>query len=148
MGVEIKLSIDHLFVTTVSSDQLVYEWLFNDQEIAVNDKCFKNSDTSVLRIERFECKYVGTYECIISTANQPTVSMSAKIKLDIRGEYSTLSLSLILITNLTLLFYAEPPNCFDAEMNENDFLLHLNANGIPYKVCKILRGKKTVSHGS
>ena len=86
MGVEVKLSIDHLFVTTVGSNQLVYEWLFNDQEIAVSDKRFKNSDTSILRIESFECKYVGTYECIVSTANQPTVSMSAKVKLDIRGE--------------------------------------------------------------
>ena len=26
-------------------------------------------------------------------------------------------------------------------MNENDFLLYLNANNIPYRVCKILQGK-------
>ena len=85
LGVEVKLSIDHLFVTTATSDQLVYEWLVNGQEIAVSDRRFRNSDTNTLQIACFECKYVGTYKCIVSTANQPTVSMSAKIKLYIRG---------------------------------------------------------------
>ena len=38
--------------------------------------------------------------------------------------------------------HTEPPNYFDPEMNENDFLLYLNANNIPYRVCKMLQGKK------
>ena len=86
LGVEVKLSTDHLFMTTASSDQLVYEWSFNGQEIGVSDKRFKNSDTKTLKIDCFECKYVGTYKCIVSTANEPEVSMSAKVKLDIRGK--------------------------------------------------------------
>ena len=86
LGVEIKLSPDHMFMTTASSKQLVYVWSFNGQEIANNDKHFKNSDTNTLKIECFECKYVGTYKCTVSNAEQPTVSMSAKVKLDIRGK--------------------------------------------------------------
>ena len=38
--------------------------------------------------------------------------------------------------------HTEPPNYFDLEMYENDFLLYLNANNIPYRVCKMLQGKK------
>ena len=86
LGAEVKLSPDHMFVTTASSEQLVYVWSFDGQEIAVSDKRFKNSDTNTLKVEWFECKYVGTYKCTVSTANQPTVSMSAKVKLDIRGK--------------------------------------------------------------
>ena len=72
-------------MATSSSDQLIYEWTFNGRKITVSDKQFKNSDANTLKIDCFECKYVGTYKCIVSTANEPTVSMSAKVKLDIRG---------------------------------------------------------------
>ena len=73
-------------MVTSSHEQLVYEWSFNDRKIAISDKRFKNSDTNTLKIDCFECKYVGTYKCIVSTASQPTVSMSAKVKLCIRGK--------------------------------------------------------------
>lgn len=86
LGAEVELSPDHVFMTTASSKQLVYVWSFNGQEIANNDKRFKNSDTNTLKVECFEWKYVGTYKCTVSTANQPIVSMSAKVKLDIRGK--------------------------------------------------------------
>ena len=78
-------------MATSSSEQLVYEWSFNGHKIAMSDKRFKNSNTNTLRVEIFECKYVGTYKCIVSTANQPTVSMSAKVKLNIRGKSLPLS---------------------------------------------------------
>ena len=75
-----------MFMTTASSEQLIYVWSFNGQEIAVSDKRFKNSDTNTLKVECFECKYVGTYKCTVYTADQPTVSMSAKVKLGIQGK--------------------------------------------------------------
>ena len=53
-----------------------------------------------------------------------------------------ITLSLINSIKLTLQFDAEPPNHFDSEMDESDFLLYLNANDIPYKVCKMLQGKR------
>ena len=86
LGDTIEISMGHLFMATSSSDQLIYEWTFNGQTIAVSDKRFKNSDTNTLKIDSFECKYVGTYKCIVSTTDQPTVSMSTKVKLDIRGQ--------------------------------------------------------------
>ena len=73
-------------MVTSNCEQLVYEWSFNDRKIAISDKRFKNSDTNTLKIDCFECKYVGTYKCIVSTASQPTVSMSAKVKLYVRGK--------------------------------------------------------------
>ena len=86
LGDTIEISMGHLFMATSSSDQLTYEWTFKGRKIAKSDKRFTNSDTDTLKINCFECRYVGTYKCIISTANQPTVSMSAKVKLDIRGQ--------------------------------------------------------------
>ena len=73
-------------MVTSNPEQLVYEWSFNDRKIAISDKRFKNSDTNTLKIDCFECKYVGTYKCIVSTASQPTVSISAKVKLCIQGK--------------------------------------------------------------
>ena len=73
-------------MATSSNDQLIYEWTFNGQKIARSDKRFTNSDTNTLKIDYFECKYVGTYKCIVSTVTQPPVSMSTKVKLDIRGK--------------------------------------------------------------
>ena len=87
LGDTVALSMDHLFMATSSSNPLVYKWMFNGQKIAVSDKRFKDSDTNALKIDCFECKYVGTYKCIISTADQPTVSMSAKVKLESQGKY-------------------------------------------------------------
>ena len=86
LGDLVEISMDHLFMATSSSDGLVYEWSFNGQKIAMSDKRFVKCNTKSLKIEGFECKYVGTYKCIVATANQPTVSMSAKVKLDIRGK--------------------------------------------------------------
>ena len=86
LGDFVEISMDHLFMVTSSHEQLVYEWSFNDRKIAISDKRFKNSDTNTLKIDCFECKYVGTYKCIVSTAGQPTVSMLAKVKLYIRGK--------------------------------------------------------------
>ena len=37
--------------------------------------------------------------------------------------------------------YAEPPEEFSTEMNNKQFLLYLNANGIHYDVCKKLKSK-------
>ena len=92
LGDFVELPMDHLFMVTSSRDQLFYEWSFNGRKIAASDERFKMSDTNTLKIDYFECKYVGTYKCIVSTASQPTVSMSAKVKLHIRGKLSTLSL--------------------------------------------------------
>ena len=75
--------MDHLFMTTSSSDQFTYEWMFNRRKIAISDKRFKNCDTSTLKIDCFECKYVGKYKCIISKGK---VSTSAKVKLEIQGD--------------------------------------------------------------
>ena len=93
LGDAVALSMEHLFMATSSSNPLVYKWMFNGQKIAVSDKRFKDSDTNALKIDCFECKYVGTYKCIISTADQPTVSMSAKVKLESRGKYMIATLS-------------------------------------------------------
>ena len=35
----------------------------------------------------------------------------------------------------------DPPDKFDSKMNNNNFFLLLNMNGISYKVCKKLEGE-------
>ena len=35
----------------------------------------------------------------------------------------------------------DPPDKFDSKMNNNNFFLLLNVNGISYKVCKKLEGE-------
>ena len=72
-------------MVTPSSDQFIYEWSFKGRKITISDRCFKNSDTDTLKIDCFENKYVGTYKCVVSTVNQPAVSMSAKVELNIEG---------------------------------------------------------------
>jgi hypothetical protein len=75
-------------MTTSSSDQLKYQWsIVNDEgeEIIEDGECFKNSDSNTLIIDCFESKYAGTYRCVISTSNQPVVSMSAEVELDLPG---------------------------------------------------------------
>ena len=86
MGDVVQLSIDYLFMVTPGSNQFIYEWSVEGRKITMSDKRFKNSGTDTLEIDCFESKYIGIYKCTISTRNQPTVSMSAELELDIQGK--------------------------------------------------------------
>ena len=86
MGDVVQLSINSLFMVAPSSNQFIYEWSIDGRKITKNDKRFNNSDTDTLEIDCFESEYIGTYKCTISTRNQPTVSMSAELELDIQGK--------------------------------------------------------------
>ena len=86
LGSIVKLSTDHLFT---SSGQLKYRWtriIKERQEKLEDEECFKNIDSNILVIDGFESRYSGTYRCIISTSNQPIVSMSAEVELDLQGK--------------------------------------------------------------
>ena len=85
MGSVVELSIDHLFMTTSSRDQLKYQWSIEGEEISKDDENFKNIDSDTLIINCFESEYAGTYSCIVSTSSQPIVSMSAEVELDLPG---------------------------------------------------------------
>ena len=77
-------------MTTTSSEQLEYQWsrIINDEVEKIEDKeCFKNSNSNTLVINDFEGKYAGTYRCVILTSNQPVVSMSAEVEIDLPGKY-------------------------------------------------------------
>ena len=87
LGSVAELSTDHLFI---SSGQLKYQWtriIKEQQEKIEDEECFKNIDSNILIINGFESKYGGTYRCIISTSDQPTVSISAEVELDLPGKY-------------------------------------------------------------
>ena len=89
LGSVVKLSTDHLFMTTTSSGKLKYRWtkiIKERQEKLENEECFKNIDSNILVIDGFESRYSGIYRCIISTSNPPIVSMSAAVELDLPGK--------------------------------------------------------------
>ena len=86
LGSIIELCTDHLFT---SSGQIKYQWtriIKERQEKLEDEECFQNIDSNILVIDGFESKYVGTYRCVISTLNQPVVSMSAEVELDLPGK--------------------------------------------------------------
>ena len=90
LGSIVKLSAEHLLMATASRDQLEYQWsrIINDEVEKIEDKeCFKNSNSNTLVINDFEGKYAGTYRCVILTSNQPVVSMSAEVEIDLPGKY-------------------------------------------------------------
>jgi hypothetical protein len=73
-----------------SSGQLKYRWsrIINEEEEKIeDDECVKNSDSKTLVFDGFESKYAGIYRCVISTSNQPVVSMSAEVELYLPGKY-------------------------------------------------------------
>jgi hypothetical protein len=77
-------------MTPSSSGQLKYQWsrILNEEEEKIEDaECVKNSDSKTLVIDGFESKYAGIYRCVISTSNQPVVSMSAEVELYLPGKY-------------------------------------------------------------
>ena len=90
LGSVVKLSTDHLFITTASSEQLKYQWsrIINEGEEKIKDEeCFKNSDSKTMVLDGLENKCAGTYRCVISTSNQLVVSMSLEVELDLPGKY-------------------------------------------------------------
>ena len=91
LGSVVKLSTDHLFITTASSEQLKYQWsrITNEGEEKIEDEeCFKNSDSKTMVIDGFENKSTGTYRCVISTSNQLEVLMSVEVELDLPGKHN------------------------------------------------------------
>ena len=137
LGSVVELSTDHLFI---SSGQLKYRWtriIKEQQEKLEDEECFKNIDSNILVINDFESRYAGTYRCVISSSNKPTVSMSAEVELDLPGK---------LIARFNgipafYVYYTEPPEEFSTKMSDGLFMLYLNANGIHYDVCKKLKSK-------
>ena len=68
-----------------SSETLHYEWFVVGDGIDINDECYSGTDSNTLTIQHFENIHVGMYTCVISTATLPTVSLSAKSKLELEG---------------------------------------------------------------
>jgi hypothetical protein len=129
-----------------SSGQLKYQWSRinkEGEEKFEDDECVKNSDSKTLVIDGFEGRYAGTYRCVISALNQPIVSTSAEVELDLPGVYIQKLKNTVYCNNIILqniIFYAECPEDFSTEMSTREFLLFVNTNGIRYKVCKKLKG--------
>ena len=70
-----------------SSDEKVkYEWWVDDERIKDDDDCYKISDTGVLSIQEFEKSYEGNYKCILSTTNEPVMSVSTHVQLKLTGK--------------------------------------------------------------
>ena len=102
LGSVVELSTDHLFI---SSGQLKYRWtriIKERQEKIKDEECFKNIDSNILIINDFESKTAGTYRCVISTSDQPTVSILAEVELDLPGKYK----HIIVIFSRTILILA------------------------------------------
>ena len=66
------------------------QWKFNGHEVKVDNehyKCKTSRNSFELSILRFESKYIGEYECVISTAEEAIVqsaivSMAVKVDAD------------------------------------------------------------------
>ena len=121
-----------------TNEKVKYEWSVDNKKIKESDDCYKISDNGVLSIQEFERKYEGTYVCTLSTASQPMVSVSTQVQVNLKGKetyYVPLHISQEYFCAL------DPPDKFDSKMNNNNFYLLLNMNGISYKVCKKLDGE-------
>ena len=71
-----------------SGDEKVnYEWWVDDERVQGDDDRYKMiSDTDVLSIQEFEKSYEGNYKCILSTTNEPVMSVSAQVQLKLTGK--------------------------------------------------------------
>ena len=69
----------------VKCSDIHYQWFFDGDDIDENDERYGGINSNVLTIQHFEKMHVGMYTCVISTATQPTVSMSAESKLELQG---------------------------------------------------------------
>ena len=85
VGEQVELSIDLFFKGKTANKKVKYEWWVDDKRIKEGDR-YKISDTGVLSIEEFEKSYGGNYKCILSTTNEPVMSVSAHMQLKMTGK--------------------------------------------------------------
>ena len=72
-----------MFTVKTPSDKFNYEWQTpSGHKIKKRDKRFKDSNTATLKIECFENKYRGAYTCVVSTIQEPKLSISAEVAVD------------------------------------------------------------------
>ena len=75
-----ELSVEIMFDVNPPSETFNYRW--EPPKGKMIDKNFKNSNTNTLIINKFEYRYEGEYTCVVSTAQEPMVSVSAKVTVD------------------------------------------------------------------
>ena len=86
LGKPVDLSINLIFKIKASDEKLRYEWWFDDEKIEEDDERYSISDTGVLSIQEFEKDCEGEYRCIASTTNQPVMSVSTQVQLNLTGK--------------------------------------------------------------
>ena len=139
LGETVQLSVDLIHRVKSSDERFRFEWWADGRRIR-KSKGIQGSDTNTLSIDEFENKHKGTYECVISTTSPPTMSVSAKIDLDFaHGMLHDVPLTQKFSLKLS---FAAPPKLLTPDMTDEEFLLFLNMNKIPYKVCNKLQGER------
>ena len=93
MGKAVELSVDLIFKVKDNDKKLQYEWSVGADEIE-DDEPYKLNKSGVLSIQEFEKELEGIYQCKISTASEPILSVSAEVQLQLTGSnyYSNSSL--------------------------------------------------------
>ena len=86
VGEQVKLSTDLIFEIESTNEKVKYEWWVDDEKIIEDDDCYKISDTGVLSIHEFEKCFEGQYLCILSTVNEPIMSVSTQVQLCLTGK--------------------------------------------------------------
>lgn len=64
---------------------LHYQWFVDGDDVDESDERYSGINSNALSIQHFENDLVGMYACVISTATQPVVSMSAESRLELEG---------------------------------------------------------------
>ena len=85
LGKKVQLSMSMHFKVKCS-EIFHYQWFFDGDDIDERDERYSGINSNTLAIQHFESDYEGTYTCVISTTSQPTVSMSAELKLELEGQ--------------------------------------------------------------
>ena len=89
MGKAIDLSVDLIFKVKRSDEKLQYKWLVDDEEIEEDDRSYKLKESGALYIQQFEKVLEGQYQCVISTTNQPVLSVTTEVQLQLTGKIAT-----------------------------------------------------------
>ena len=86
LGEQVNLSTDLHFKVKSVDEKVKYEWWIDGERIKENDDRYKISDTGVLSIQEFEKYLEGDYICILSSASEPLMLVSAQVQLNLTGK--------------------------------------------------------------
>ena len=102
------------------------------------------NDSGELSIQEFEKDYEEKYKLVVSTFSEPVMSVSTEVQLKLTGK-TVLNQWVAYCNTYKIFLITDPPEKFDPKMKRNKFPLFLNANGISYEVCKLLKGERLMN---